>query len=106
MRPFRRTILQSDFDQLHEGMQRFAQRHWTITANDAGIEPDITLAMLGLEPEKEPWETPRLIKLDEPPTLEEYVAAGYSADNYQRFVANYLADQIEHEHPSLFEPEP
>ena len=74
-------ILRSEFESLHDGMQRLAKVwHWKII--DEG-EPTITLAKLGLAP-PEPPASDTIEPL--PPTLEEWVAAGYPADRYEAFM--------------------
>lgn len=97
MNLFRRhTISTADYELLeqhHPGMLRLAQAaHWSV-GDDA---PTITLEDLGLEglrPVKAPWETPQLTRfIDSPPTLEEYVAAGYSAETYGDLVARFDQD--------------
>lgn len=83
-----RTISTAEFDQLHAGMRRLA-KYWDWQILDE-VSPDdpsvITLRHLGLEQKPEPEPLPELP--DDEPTLEQWIAAGYLAENYERFVAS------------------
>lgn len=94
----RHTISTADYELLkqhHPGLVRQAMAaKWQVTDE---VPATITLEDVGLErlrPVKAPWETPQLtLFIDSPPTLEEYVAAGYSAETYGDLVARFHDDQ-------------
>ncbi len=53
----------------------------------------------GDQPKNDPKNTPRAAGEKKVPTLEEYVAAGYKSENYEKFV-----ESLKHVHPSDDEP--
>lgn len=90
-----RVITQSVYNSLHIGLQRMGKLWgWKIIEDNEEIEEGtkpITREELGLTSNEEVEKTGNeLLREDvqtEPvPTLEEYIAAGYKAGNYEQFI--------------------
>lgn len=85
------TILRQDFEALHAGLQRLGINIWHWQIIEEG-EPNLTLEQLAIAPPKPPL-TDEIEDL--PPTLEEWVAAGYPAERYAEFMAAADAPPLE-----------
>lgn len=81
------------------GLARLGRRYgWRVADDDHPA--DLTLAMFGIQP-------PGSIApyVDDLPSLEQYIAAGYPAENYDSFVERYREERttIDTDAPALVE---
>lgn len=97
-----RKISRSVFEGLHKGLQRTGVKvwHWEVIQDDQLRPTDepLTRADLALERRSTtPQPTPEQANEEQPstdeqlPTLEQYIAAGYHAENYAAFLENEKA---------------